>query len=367
MKKREILLVAVLVATWAPAEAQDEIPEFNKLRTPMSPAFVILGTTPAEVQRPNTPSSFAVSLLQGFAPPGSGEGSDGFALETAPYWLMSHPRLTLRQYYNASFLQNLVRTFTVSGATVGAEDTDAPSGSSRDLGVGVRTRIFHGAPPSDSCVTATQQTVAGLQSIATFIATRAAPILKAHPEWTQQQIEALNDSLFLESFKHLSPADKKVVESTVPGCTAILSARNGFVMDVAAASAWRFPDGEVDDGRWRAGSVWVTPSLILRNLSWVGVARYTWSDDADDQLDLGVRGIYAWRRYGASLEAVMRRPKSEEDRYRVGLILDVLLMKDVWLTTSFGREFTGDDAGSLVALANLQWNIGDRSIKPDRR
>jgi hypothetical protein len=47
------------------------------------------------------------------------------------------------------------------------------------------------------------------------------------------------------------------------------------------------------------------------------------------------------------------------------MIVDVLLTKDVWLTTSFGRDFAADDAESLIALASLQWNIGDRSVLPD--
>ena len=98
--------------------------------------------------------------------------------------------------------------------------------------------------------------------------------------------------------------------------------------------------------------------------------RYRWSDDAgaENLLDLGDRAVYAWDRYRASLEGVGRMAtmdNSAGEQYRLSMIVDVLLTKDVWLTTSFGRDFAADDAESLIALASLQWNIGDRSVLPD--
>jgi len=365
------LFFAVILAC-APAAAQNEIPEFNKLRTPTSPAFSILGTTPAEVQRPNTPSTFAVSLLQGLAPRGGGGKADGFAVEAAPYWLVSHPGLTLRGYYDATALQNLVRTFTVSAATVDVDDKDVASGTSKDLGMGVRTQIFRGAPPSDSCVEATRETTEALTNASVFIATNLARILKDRagsglPN-TAAEVERLNDSLFVEAIRNASEEDRRVIESKTEGCTAVLSARRGFVMDVAAASAWRFAGGELDAGSWRTGSVWATPSWIRNRYSVVGLARYTWADDEQgDEMDLGVRGVYTRSRYGASLEGVLRRPKERDNRYRLAMIFDFLLSENLWFTTSFGRDFVEGDQDSLLAIANFQWNVGDRSVRPDRR
>ena len=45
----------------APAAAQ-QIPDFDKVRTPLSPAFVILGVAPTTVDRPTAPSALASSL-----------------------------------------------------------------------------------------------------------------------------------------------------------------------------------------------------------------------------------------------------------------------------------------------------------------
>src|SRR5829696_3920328 len=89
-------ILTALLLPHAPASAQD-IPEFHKLRTPTSPAFVILGITPAEVERPTAPAAFAASFFQRVE-----EATKGFpnsyALELAPYWLRSHPGLTFTEY-----------------------------------------------------------------------------------------------------------------------------------------------------------------------------------------------------------------------------------------------------------------------------
>lgn len=56
-----------------------------------------------------------------------------------------------------------------------------------------------------------------------------------------------------------------------------------------------------------------------------------------------------------------------DDLWRVDIGLDVELRDGLWLTSTFGRDFNARDARSLLAIANLQWNIGDRSIQPVTR
>lgn len=368
MRRVIITLVVLALGVVPHAQAQNSIPEFDKLRTPSSPAFVILGVSPTEVQRPTTPSTFAASLLQGFVPQGDGGTLDDFAVEVAPYWLVSHPNLRLRDYHGGSWFQNFVRTFTVSGATVKVEDSEASTGESRDLGVGIRAAVFQGAPPSDKCIEQTERTISALTSISSQVAMPIAAAIAADPGLADDatRLEALRVRLFDEALENLPPDEKEVIDAKVLDCTAILSAKRGFVMDVAAASGWRFADGQLDGSDWRSGAVWATPSFIQQNVSVVGLARYNWgADDAGDLLDLGLRGVYAWDRYGVSAEGVFRRPQGDGDNlYRLALTFDVLLTGDVWLTTSFGRDFNEDDAGSLLAIANLQWNVGDRSVKP---
>jgi hypothetical protein len=362
---RHLPLCAVLLTLAAHrADAQD-IPEFNKLRTPTSPAFVVLGTTPTEVQRPNTPSTFAFSLLQGVGSSATGGGD--FGVEVAPYWLVSHPGLTLEEYYEGGWINNLVRTATVSFATLKAEDADAASGTSRDLGLGLRARLLDRTRPSSPCKASMDSIGLDLQRAVTFTATTGSrPEIMALPATqAEERLEVLYRGFVQDS---LSQRERKRLDEEVQSCANELSAREGFQVDIAGAAAWRLPDQEPDDASLRSGAVWLTPSLTGRNVSWVGVARYRWNqdDDAENLVDLGARGIYAWSSYGLSMEMVARRPTNGgDDLYRVSLIGDIKLNEQLWLTTSFGRDFTAEDSDAVFALANLQWNVGKRSVSMD--
>src|SRR5262245_42359826 len=88
------LMVASLMLAGEANARDDQPPSFNSLRTPTSPAFTLLGIEPTSVERPNTPSSLAASLLNQTA--GFSTLPRDYALEFSPYWLVGHPRLTWR-------------------------------------------------------------------------------------------------------------------------------------------------------------------------------------------------------------------------------------------------------------------------------
>src|SRR5438128_12143539 len=103
---KRMLLVAFAVASVArAAHAQSTIPDFDKLRTPASPAFVVLDVSPTAIQRPTQPSTLAFALLQGLSLDEPQTAAGNFSLEVAPYWLVSHPSLTLNRYYNGSWTE----------------------------------------------------------------------------------------------------------------------------------------------------------------------------------------------------------------------------------------------------------------------
>src|SRR5882724_2241992 len=66
------------------------------LKTPTTPAFVLIGTSPTVVERPTTPQDVALTVYNAVRTAG-GLPRD-FALEVAPYWLFSHPKLTYADY-----------------------------------------------------------------------------------------------------------------------------------------------------------------------------------------------------------------------------------------------------------------------------
>ena len=158
-----LLLLAQVVASPAHADAagppNTDLPaDLIVLRTPASPAFVALGVSPTEVQRPTTPAAFASDLVSSFR----GQSNSlvlpqGFALEVAPYWLAPRYDLTYTEYAKEGW-QSLYRNATLSIATT-ATPPSAPAAAGSavadsgalastmtpgtDLAVGVRTTLFH--------------------------------------------------------------------------------------------------------------------------------------------------------------------------------------------------------------------------------
>ncbi len=120
MRTALLTSLALLGAAAAPLAAQsaDAGPAFNGWRTPVSPAFVLLGVAPTVVERPNTPSDLALSVLN---------RSTSFtslprdvALEFSPYWLVKHPTLTWQEDTVRGIGTSLARTMTISLATADA-------------------------------------------------------------------------------------------------------------------------------------------------------------------------------------------------------------------------------------------------------
>jgi len=63
---------------------------------PTSPAFAVLGVTPEQVIRPDTPKAFGTALLNGVDP--NGNLQSGIAIDFSPYYLFAGRYLTLQKY-----------------------------------------------------------------------------------------------------------------------------------------------------------------------------------------------------------------------------------------------------------------------------
>ena len=365
MKVALVLLLSLLFATTTHAQ---EIPEFNKLRTPASPALVLLGVAPTTIQRPNTPATLAASLVEGFGAEGL-RAPNGYAIEVAPYWLVPHPTLTLRNYAHdpASFL----RTFTVSLASADSTSDDDGRTHGR-LAFGLRGMLI-----SSSHKLATDTLCIGrAEAAGAFIAQRVGAVMAAfvatHPGATADQIEAER----IKATEHVIRAAPDSIQDVVSeehtaGCIDLFVVNRGFTLDIAGGGAWSFLDGAWDNGRMARAGIWLTPAFKWSDQGdLVGLASINWQGlDADSTsriIDLGVRGIYAWSKFAISAETIYRNLGGDvpgDDLWRVDVGIDVELRDGIWLTSTFGKDFNARDARSLLAIANLQWNIGDRSIK----
>src|SRR3970040_905129 len=89
------LLVLARAVTGQAVDTTLVTPDFNRLKTPESPAFHILGISPSAIARPTSPKAFAFSFL------GSLREQEqlslipsNFAVEVNPYWWSAPPGLS---------------------------------------------------------------------------------------------------------------------------------------------------------------------------------------------------------------------------------------------------------------------------------
>ncbi len=127
----------------------DEI-KLEDLRTPTAPGFVLLGVEPTAVDKPTTPRDLASTLLSTFK---EGKIAPDFAIEFSPYWLCSHPYLTLLDdYLNRNNVgRNIIQNFSISAASSEMnikKDTTIITGTG--VGFGFRTHILSQKAPEET-------------------------------------------------------------------------------------------------------------------------------------------------------------------------------------------------------------------------
>jgi len=370
------------VAGGALAQAVDTTlltPDFNRLKTPESPAFQILGMAPSAIARPTSPRAFAFSFLEALRDQEQFSLVPGnFTVEVNPFWWSAHPGLSFRDY-QAGGLRSLYRTFTLSLATTDSAITTAEGEASfRRLGVGARSMLF-GRQPEPECLRAIERVV---QPVNDAVAEQIALAIATDPTLARDAIrlEELRDRVFTQQLDDLPAEDKAVLSApSRQACTDEIANRRGFVMSIAGAAGFGFLQ-ESDPGallaRPRGGihslGVWVTPSWLSGRFSAIGVARLAWDGLQADStrttaLDLGGRAVYSYGRYAASGEALWRHRgdgDTGDEQYRLAALFDVRLTPDLWLSATFGKDFEATSGSGLIALANLQWNLGKPAARP---
>ena len=150
MRRRPTLVAAVMsiligMVSEGPAQGQEKpTVTLESLRTPTSPAFVLLGVEPTSIERPTTPKALAINVLSA-----AGDGDDliprNYALEVAPYWLIDHPDLEFEDFYDPTPWQGIKQSLSISLATKDlTDDADGIEGTA--AGLGLNLDILTGKP-----------------------------------------------------------------------------------------------------------------------------------------------------------------------------------------------------------------------------
>ncbi len=352
----------------------DDIAKFNTLRTPTSPAFTILGVAPASVERPNTPQDLAVSLLnktENF----STLPSD-YALEFAPFWLFSHPTLTWMEDAKRDVLESITRTSTVSiaSAEIGT-DAFPVTGFS----VGFRTSLWSG--------NATRRSIAAFETATNVLGSGPSSLINIATQSLDEQLTAAvkRDSLKAHELATEFNAKKATLvrsiqasdayqeavmlaEEELSGLIPQIQEREGFFLELAGAAAWRVPGKIIDSMSLNTWGIWLTPSYMINDLSFVGVARLLQDgeDSGNRNIDFGARIIYTIDRFALSAEAVFRSQKigeQTESQTRVAGVLEYQVMPDIWLQGTFGKDYQPSAEGSLLAQLGLSFNFSGKRFQ----
>jgi hypothetical protein len=149
-------------------------------------------------------------------------------------------------------------------------------------------------------------------------------------------------------------------ESLRDEATKLVTAREGFLMDVAGGVAWSAPSAALDSADLDRWGVWLTGSYTMPQVSFVGMARYLGvADGEDDAVDIGARLIYTRDRYAVSAEYVGRHVTEDAagDQWRLAGVIEYRVSPDLWINGTFGRSYDDEARGSLLAQLGLSLNL----------
>jgi hypothetical protein len=349
--------------------------DYDKLRTPDSPAFVLLGVSPTEIQRPTTPKGVSTAL-GGFVSGADITIPKNYGLEVAPYWLFAHPDLDVRHYREERW-RRLYRTFSVSVATAQATRTTmdamgmAQSHTDSDLGIGARAILWQGGA-EDEC---TRQANAYGQKLASDVLLGKAEmddIEKAHGFGTPEYNAAVEQALKAKAEQAAKAGQAAKGLAASPTCVAAAASAKGLSVDLAGALDVHFADSKVtkDSASLAAKALWFNVSYDLDDLALAGMLRYASHDTMTGRqrvVDGGIQGLYKAKTFALSAEGLYRyRVDAPDDRstYKVDVSVEYEISGGTWISVALGKNFTFSpgDAGSLFSLANVKLGMGKPKI-----
>jgi hypothetical protein len=379
---RSLLLVSVLAGLPVVALAQTApvTTTPDDLRTPLAPAFALLDVTPTSVDRPQNSRALTLNLFSAFR---ESEGLPrNYALDVTPFWLRSHPTLTFDDYYTATPLQTIARTFSVSVATTSSEAADPALPAVTSLGLGVRTLVRQGrAHPSLQAARDDLMDVSFKQAelddaIVKLEFEHDAAVTAGRTDEARKLKEAVADA------QRTTQAQRDELSAQARAIALRIQEldkdRVGVMVSVAAAHVIDFPGERFQDAEAARWGLWITPAYRMlvcgldaandceATLDAIAVVRFLADrrGTADDSTwDIGGRVLWQpTKGFALSAELVRRggldATGGEGSTRSVG-VLEYRLRDDLVLFGSFGKNFDGEPRGrTLVSLLGLNVGFG---------
>jgi hypothetical protein len=403
--------------SWSDAFAQTASAPttINDLKTPDSPAFVLLGVSPTQVETPTTPRALAVDVLS--APTGNTILPSNYALTVAPYWLQTHPTLTADEYFHPAPGQSFLQTFSLSFVTSKSSVIDgvsATAANATDVGWGARASFLLNGRNTTNPVLVTELRKLAEIRAKYLAATRALAGIMPEPNAAltaiknaaDDEIDKSNDvrksdkdsvknelnTLIDNSYAQTTPLAAGAISPNLPsvvlaalqseldaGVTKVRNAdalARGLMLSIAGAGASRVPDNGVSGTHFAKWGVWVTPAYRMNSplLDIVGVFRINRepaSATSSNSYDAGARIIQRLGPFGWSGEYIERwnqanldATKTATERFTINV--EYKLTLNIYLHASAGKDFANPAAaqttGGLLTLFGLNFGFGEASV-----
>jgi hypothetical protein len=347
--------------------ANNTTPTFETLKLNSSPAFVLLGVEPDNIQRPTTPSQFVAGLQNAVV---NGKLQPNVAFEISPYYMVN-PKDDKSQRFNPVYYmldkktvgQTIIRSLSISAATSTTDTTlfgKLKSGTGAGLGLHFLFIDGKPGPQLQRWYDAYTQALflnkfyelakhdAGTDFDINLTFDKAIDVLvnamlPAHkfPPMSAKQLKTFTDKNKLNiiyGLKSAGSAQNKEAATaylkTIMAKADTLSkayldsmnhsanplAKQGFMLEFNAGQAIIFQDNTFDNATFAKTALWLTPSYRwdvagtgnqVSLLDLMGVLRYTFNNrgagvDVANYFDYGVKGAITQGRWSGSLEYVLR-------------------------------------------------------------
>lgn len=401
MKRNILKLLIVSLVFCQTLHAQNE----SKLTVPTSPAFSILDYEPSAVMRPTNVKSLATDVLNSFDK--KGKLLMNLGLEVAPYWLGSHPKLTMATYLKPNVGQTFLQSFSISAATV----KDSVSGNNK-LGAGFRFKLYNGEPAQELQLAEAARRLKMDSRVVGIIIGEKVRVVPGVDDTKQKAIDAIvsnltqsaTDKIIIDDFKKAADKLKKEVQGeTIKDINVFLDKlsderveaykeiqtkvseliyeRKGFIIEFAGASGFKTSKNNSVE---KLG-VWVNASYyISKDDLFSFTARYMFQnkDTSQTNFDAGFGFLKKTDKFNISVEGMMRwyradipdinsnnQPITRVEKkftYRLAAQGSYLISKDISINLSIGKNFDSPFISSSGFFSILGVNYSIFSKEPTK-
>lgn len=421
MNIKKIILPAVLLSLSCFGFSQDQTlnknldNQFKSLQLNSSPAYVVLGVDPENIQRPNSPTDFIASVQSAVV---NERLQPNFAMETSPYYWgkkkAGSKKFDVKNYlFNNDYWQNIAKSITLSFATSPSDSiTFAKIPSGTGLGIGLHLQLAHGKVSENvqnnlldwysftrsqlvlESIIGSVQTGGTINDLNTWLdETMAVGSFKSMPADERALIKQLLLSKYRKNkikLTDLDPLIKMRDEAKANSQVSIAKVnayqfpltREGFMLEFAVANASIAATSSWQNLQSAKTAIWLTPSYrfnvnkdpeVTDFIDFMAVTRVTINaknTDSSNYFDAGGKLQWVHNKLSLSAESIFRwlsnKPQNQAKAYtvRTDMTISYKLNDVVTFKATFGSNFDGNsthysDPAKIFAVGGFHFGFSN--------